>query len=99
MVVCPLLLRSEKQRLGSDSVGHGGVKNLTNEQLLKFGGPNGNDPISGYRSYSKGDDFQLPGSKFHIEAGHHRLEEIGNRVREGKIPPNQLIEVQVQQPK
>ena len=87
---------NDLQREGSDLVGHGGVSNLSNEDLIRFGGPLGNDPISGYRSYGPNDDLHNPGSRFHIQTGHHRLEEIGKRVREGKISPNELIEIKIQ---
>ncbi|AZZ91837.1 hypothetical protein EUZ85_14300 [Hahella sp. KA22] len=91
---------NSEQRLGSPLVGHNGVQNLSNDDLLHFGGPNTTkpDPISGFREFQLGDDLKLPGSRFNIEAGHHRLEEIERRVREGKIAPGTLIEVQILEP-
>jgi hypothetical protein len=89
---------NDLQRLGSSQAGHGGVQNLSNDQLLRFGGPQGTDPIGGFRNFQQGDDLRLPGSRFNIEAGHHRLEEIANRVRAGQINPNTLIEIQIIQP-
>ena len=81
------------QRLGGAGVGHGGVRNLSNEDLLRLGGPQGTDPIRVARFYQLGDDYSLPGSGIRIDAGHHRLEEIGRRVQAGEIPADTLIEV------
>jgi hypothetical protein len=89
---------NDLQRLGSPQSGHGGVQNLSNDELLRFGGPQGTDPIGGFREFQRGDDLRLPGSRFNIEAGHHRLEEIADRVRAGQINPNTLIEIQIIQP-
>lgn len=77
---------------GGAAVGHGGVKNLPNEDLLKFGGPQGTDPISGFRSYTPGADMSLPGNRINIVAGHHRVFEIGRRVNAGQIAPTSLVE-------
>jgi hypothetical protein len=89
---------NDLQRLGSSQAGHGGVQNLSNDELLRFGGPRGTDPIGGFREFQEGDDLRLPGSRFNIKEGHHRLEEITNRVRAGQINPNTLIEIQIIQP-
>ncbi len=35
----------QEQLLGSENLGHAGVRNLSNEDILKFGGPKGEDPI------------------------------------------------------
>ena len=90
---------NDKQMFGSEEVGHKGVVNLTNEELMRFGGPQGNDPIGGYRDWQPGDDLALPGSMIYIQSGHHRTAEIANRVREGQISPDTLIEVQIEQPR
>jgi hypothetical protein len=85
-----------EQLTGSDYVGHAGVSNLSNADLLKFGGPHGNDPISGFRSYpNQGYDHVWPGPIINIGAGHHRLEEIKRRVLAGQIDPGTLIEFQL----
>gem|GEM_PF-5335182 len=84
-------LTNDIQRNGSPLVGHNGVKNLTNKELVKYGGPKGDDPISGSRDFQKGDDFRLPGSKINIQGGHHRLEEIATRVSEGIMKPETLM--------
>jgi RHS repeat-associated protein len=84
-----------EQMRGSPEVGHGGVSNLSNAELLKFGGPKGNDPISGFRSYPRGGDYSRPGPLINIRGGHHRLEEIRNRVLNGGIPRDTLIEFKI----
>ncbi|MBS2546427.1 hypothetical protein KGQ19_06065 [Catenulispora sp. NL8] len=53
---------NDLQMHGGEEVGHGGVRNLSNEDLLKPGGPQGNDPISGYRDWAPGDSGNFPGS-------------------------------------
>jgi hypothetical protein len=84
---------NQKQMLGSADAGHGGVANLSNDGLLKFGGPKGNDPISGSRFFQQADDLTAPGSGIRVEGGHHRLDVIRQRVESGKISPDTLIEV------
>lgn len=79
--------------LGSPEVGHGGVANLSNKDLIKFGGPKGNDPISGSRFFQQTDNLTAPGSGIRIESGHHRLDVIRQRVKSGQISPDTLIEV------
>jgi RHS repeat-associated protein len=86
---------NDEQRFGSPLVGHGGVRNLSNDELTRFGGPRGTDPISGYREYQAGDSFRFPGSLLNIQGGHHRLEEINRRVGLGLIEPNALIEIRI----
>jgi hypothetical protein len=80
------------QLLGTEIVGHGGVQNLSNDDLIKFGGSQGDDPIRGFRDFAIGDDLVFPGSEIHIRGGHHRIYEIGNRVADGRISPDTLIE-------
>ncbi len=52
-----------------------------------------NDPISGSRFFQQADDLTAPGSGIRVEAGHHRLEVIRQRVKSGQISPDTLIEV------
>jgi hypothetical protein len=80
---------------GSARVGHDGVENLSNEELIRFGGPNPKkefDPIRGYREHQDGDDIHYPGSNISINGGHHRIRQIRERVKAGKMPPDTLIE-------
>ncbi|MFE0132548.1 DUF6531 domain-containing protein [Streptomyces sp. NPDC059037] len=83
---------TDAQMLGGDVVGHGGVRNLPNEDLTRFGGPQGNDPISGYRDWAPGDSPQFPGSQVHITGGHHRTAEVVRRIQAGEMDPDILIE-------
>lgn len=83
---------TDAQMNGGDVVGHGGVVNLKNEDLIRPGGPQGNDPIGGYRDWSPGDSIHYPGSRIHITGGHHRTAEIVNRILAGKMDPDTLIE-------
>ena len=83
---------TEDQLYGGDTVEHDGVSNLTDEQLMMPGGPNGDDPISGYREFAPGDTTQYPGSEVHITGGHHRTFLIAQRVLSGDIDPETLIE-------
>jgi len=84
---------NEDQLLGSEKVGHSGVRNLSNSDITKFGGPQGDDPIRGSRKHKINDDKCLPGSEIHIKGGHHRIDEIGRRVKAGLIDPNTVIEI------
>lgn len=86
------------QMEGLPGAGHGGVRNLSNEDLLRFGGPKGDDAIRGFREFQVGDDLRFPGSRINIQGGHHRLEEIAKRVQAGKIKPDTLIELLIQTP-
>ncbi|WP_432081865.1 DUF6531 domain-containing protein [Streptomyces sp. WAC 04229] len=83
---------TEAQMYGGEIAGHGGVRNLPNEDLTRFGGPQGNDPISGYRDWGPGDSPRFPGSQIHITGGHHRTAEIVRRIGAGEIDPEMLIE-------
>ncbi|MFG2649393.1 DUF6531 domain-containing protein [Streptomyces sp. NPDC048436] len=83
---------TDAQMHGGDVVGHGGVRNLPNEDLTRFGGPQGNDPISGYRDWGPGDSPRFPGSQVHITGGHHRTAEVVRRIGTGEMDPNLLIE-------
>jgi intein/homing endonuclease len=90
--VIPLHPINPEQLLGSERVGHAGVRNLSNEELLRFGGPQGDDPIQGFREHKITDDLGFPGSEIHIRGGHHRISEIARRVRAGELDPNTLVE-------
>ena len=81
-----------EQMTGSVRAGDG-VSNLSNDDLIKFGGPRGNDPITVGRSHGVTDDPLIPGSQLDIQAGHHRLEEIRRRVQNGTLSPDTIIEV------
>jgi hypothetical protein len=81
------------QMLGTARAGHGGVRNLSNDDLIKFGGPQGTDPITVNRVHTLTDDPLIPGSRLEIQAGHHRLEEIRRRVQNGTMSPDTIIEV------
>ncbi|MFE1589924.1 DUF6531 domain-containing protein [Streptomyces sp. NPDC058737] len=83
---------TEAQMYGGEVAGHGGVRNLPNEDLTRFGGPQGNDPISGYRDWGPGDSPRFPGSQIHITGGHHRTAEIVRRIGAGEMDPELLIE-------
>ncbi|MGH4033711.1 DUF6531 domain-containing protein [Actinomycetota bacterium Odt1-20B] len=83
---------TEAQMYGGEVAGHGGVRNLANEDLTRFGGPQGNDPISGYRDWAPGDSPNFPGSRIHITGGHHRTAEVVRRINNGEMDPNILIE-------
>ena len=69
------------------------VRNLSNDDLTKFGGPQGTDPITVNRTHKPSDDPLLPGSQLEIRAGHHRLEEIRRRVEDGRMSADTIIEV------
>jgi hypothetical protein len=69
-----------------------GVSNLSNDDLIKFGGPKGDDPIAIVRSHGLADDPLIPGSQLDIHAGNHRLEEIRRRVQNGTMSPETTIE-------
>jgi hypothetical protein len=84
---------NEDQITGNPDLGIEGVENLTNEELLRFGGPNGSDPISIGHKHLPGDTTRLPGSRIEVQTGHHRLEEIARRVEDGRLPPDTIIEV------
>jgi hypothetical protein len=86
---------TEDQLYGGDTVEHGGVSNLTSGELMMPGGPNGDDPISGYREFAPEDTTQYPGSEVHITAGHHRTFLIAQRVMSGEIDPETLIEFMI----
>lgn len=77
---------------GGDTVGHGGVRNLPNEDLIRFGDPQGGDPISGFRDWPSSDSIHYPGSQIHITGGHHRTAEIVRRIGTGEMDPSILIE-------
>ncbi|MHC6628558.1 putative T7SS-secreted protein [Streptomyces globosus] len=83
---------TDAQMHGGEVAGHGGVRNLTNEELVRYGGPQGDDPVSGYRDWAKDDSIQYPGSKIHITGGHHRTAEIVRRISLGEFDPDTLIE-------
>ena len=83
---------NELQMLGGEEVGHGGVSNLTNDELIVPGGPQGNDPISGYRDWAPGDSGNYPASRIVITGGHHRTAEVVSRVLSGDMDPSTLIE-------
>ncbi|MFF9981669.1 putative T7SS-secreted protein [Streptomyces erythrochromogenes] len=83
---------TDAQMHGGEVVGHGGVRNMTNEELVRYGGPQGNDPVSGYRDWAKDDSIQYPGSQIHITGGHHRTAEIVRRISIGEFDPDTLVE-------
>ncbi|MGW3409806.1 RHS repeat-associated core domain-containing protein [Streptomyces sp. NPDC000888] len=83
---------TEAQMYGGEIAGHGGVRNLANDDLTRFGGPQGNDPISGYRDFGPGDSINFPGSRIHITGGHHRTAEVVRRIGTGEMDPNTFIE-------
>lgn len=86
------------QMAGGDVVGHGGVRNLSNDDLIKPGGPQGNDPIRGTRDWAPGDCGCSPASRVVITGGHHRTAEIARRVTEGRMDPKTLIEFVISSP-
>ncbi|MFF1922005.1 DUF6531 domain-containing protein [Streptomyces sp. NPDC058221] len=83
---------TDAQMYGGDLVGHGGVRNLPTRDILRYGGPRGDDPISGYRDWALNDTRLFPGSRIHITGGHHRTAEIVRRLNRGDIAPETLIE-------
>ncbi|MFC9845292.1 ricin-type beta-trefoil lectin domain protein [Streptomyces sp. NPDC127595] len=86
---------TREQMYGSADAGHGGVTSLSNDDLIRFGGPNGHEPITGFRDFAPGDDINLPGSRLHIADGNNRTEEIRNRVLDGRMHPDTLIEMMI----
>lgn len=84
-----------RQIHGHPSAGHEGVRRLDHEALMRFGGPNGREPLRAYRDYGPLDDLRFPGTRIVIQDGHHRVAEIGRRVGEGQIDPMRLIEFEV----
>ncbi|MDX3771536.1 MULTISPECIES: polymorphic toxin-type HINT domain-containing protein [unclassified Streptomyces] len=86
---------THEQMYGSVDAGHGGVSALSNEDLIRFGGPSGQEPITGFREYAPGDDIRLPGSRLNIVDGNNRTAEIANRVLSGRMDPNTLIEMMI----
>ncbi|MFF7081777.1 ricin-type beta-trefoil lectin domain protein [Streptomyces lavendulae] len=86
---------TREQMYGSADAGHGGVTSLSNEDLIRFGGPNGREPITGFRDFAPGDDINLPGSRLHIADGNNRTAEIANRVLSGDMHPDTLIEMMI----
>jgi len=86
------------QMNGGEVVGHDGVRNLRNDQLIMPGGPQGNDPIRGTRDWAPGDCSCFPGSRIYITGGHHRTAEIARRVQAGDMDPNTLIEFWISPP-
>ncbi|PYC68372.1 hypothetical protein C7C46_29145 [Streptomyces tateyamensis] len=86
---------THEQMFGSADARHGGVSALSNDDLIRFGGPSGQEPITGFRDYAPGDDIKLPGSRLHIVDGNNRTAEIANRVLSGQMDPNTLIEVMI----
>ncbi|MEV5728041.1 polymorphic toxin-type HINT domain-containing protein [Streptomyces pharetrae] len=86
---------TREQMYGSADAGHGGVASLSNADLIRFGGPNGREPITGYRDFAPGDDLNLPGSRLYIADGNNRTEEIRNRVLDGRMHPDTLVEIMI----
>lgn len=86
---------TDEQMYGSVDAGHGGVSALSNEDLIRFGGPNGQEPITGFGEYVPGDDINLPGSRLNIVDGNNRTAEIANRVLSGRMDPNTLVEIMI----
>ncbi|MEU4556713.1 hypothetical protein [Micromonospora violae] len=86
------------QMNGGEVAGHGGVRNLTNDELIMPGGPQGNDPIRGARDWGPGDCGCYPASRVYITGGHHRTAEIARRVRAGDMSPDTLIEFVISPP-
>ena len=86
---------TREQMYGSADAGHGGVTSLSNDDLIRFGGPNGREPITGFRDFAPGDDINLPGSRLHIADGNNRTEKIRNRVLDGRMHPDTLIEMMI----
>ncbi|MFJ9633989.1 polymorphic toxin-type HINT domain-containing protein [Streptomyces sp. NPDC101175] len=86
---------TREQMYGSADAGHGGVTSLSNDDLIRFGGPNGREPITGFRDFAPGDDINLPGSRLYIADGNNRTEEIRNRVLDGRMHPDTLIEMMI----
>lgn len=86
------------QMNGGDVVGHGGVRNLSNNDLTRPGGPQGSDPIRGARDWAPGDCSCYPASRIYITGGHHRTAEIARRVMVGDMSPDRLIEFVISPP-
>jgi hypothetical protein len=86
------------QMNGGEIAGHGGVRNLTNAQLIARGGPQGNDPIRGARDWGPGDCGCYPASRVYVTGGHHRTAEIARRVGAGEMSPDTLIEFVISPP-
>ncbi|MFC7534086.1 ricin-type beta-trefoil lectin domain protein, partial [Actinoplanes sp. GCM10030250] len=86
------------QMNGGETVGHGGVRNLTNDELIMPGGPQGNDPIRGARDWAPGDCGCYPASRVYITGGHHRTAEIARRVMAGEMSPDTIIEFVISPP-
>jgi hypothetical protein len=83
---------NELQWVGGEGLGRGGVRDLTNDELLSWGGPSGDDPITIARQYGAGDNRAYPASLIQIQAGHHRMEEVVLRIQNGALPADTLIE-------
>ncbi|MFD6712919.1 LamG-like jellyroll fold domain-containing protein [Micromonospora chalcea] len=86
------------QMNGGEIAGHGGVRNLTNDELIMPGGPQGDDPIRGARDWGPGDCGCYPASRVYITGGHHRTAEVARRVRAGEMSPDTLIEFVISPP-
>ncbi len=69
-----------------------GQRSRTNKELTSF---DKQDPISGYRTFSKKDDIKYPSSIIHIVNGHHRLNELFKRYLQGRIDGNELVEINI----
>jgi hypothetical protein len=82
---------NELQLGGGDRVGHGGVANLSNDDLVAAGGPSGDDPITGRRIILPGDPSDQPGSGIVVVHGNHRVSEIGSRVASGALDPSTKV--------
>ncbi len=83
---------NDLQRFGGDGVGHNGVTNLSNDDLVRFGGPSGDDPIAGNITFGP-DDYPGPASELNITAGNHRIEEIVRRVNNGSMSESTRIRI------
>jgi hypothetical protein len=86
---------SDIQMYGSEEAGNGGVSALSNEDLIRPGGPSGGEPITGYREFAPGDDINLPGFRLYITDGNNRTAEIANRVATGEMDEEELIEIAI----
>lgn len=64
---------TDVQMYEGEEVGHGGVASLSNEDLIRPGGPQGTDPISGYREFAPGDNINYAGLRLHITGGHQLI--------------------------
>jgi hypothetical protein len=67
---------------GLDPRQAGPVSQMSNEELLKF---RVNDPMSG--------NLNVTGDGFSITGGHHRLAEIIQRVKDGRLPADTPIRI------